>query len=98
MAVPAGVERFSCQIRPSVLSKGVKGVNETPTHSKEPAMTTSTQPQVTAPSFRLHSQRSTLRGLVLVALTALIVAGFVADVAGGPQVEQPTVRQASQLT
>ena len=61
-------------------------------------MTTSTQPQVTAPSFRLHTQRSALRGLVVVALTALIVAGFVVDVAGGPQVERPGVAQASQNT
>ncbi len=53
---------------------------------------------VSAPSFRLHSQRSTLRGLVIVALSALIVAGFVADVAGGARVEAPTVSQASQNT
>jgi hypothetical protein len=96
MAGPVAVEPESGQVSAGALSKQVRGVNETPTHSKEPAMTT--QNPVTAPSFRLHARRSTLRGLVLVALSALIVAGFVADVAGGPQGGRSSVQQAAQTT
>lgn len=52
-----------------------------------------TQNPVTAPSFDLHSRRSALRGLVIVTLTALIAAGFVADLAGGAQAGRPGAQQ-----
>lgn len=59
-------------------------------------MTTTTQSA--APTFHLHTRAAALRGLVVLALTALMMGGFVADLAGGAPAGRPASQRAASAT
>jgi hypothetical protein len=83
----------------------VKGTTEPPATAKETAMTTLTSPtHSAAPAFHVTSRGSSLRGVVVFCLSAVIAAGFVLDVAGGWSGQAPAqprnqlVHQANDLS